>query len=472
MTNIVLILTLIVFTLLALLFLVRVLFKKHLLKDLSDDAAEKSFQFNEMLKMAFPALLIYALLYFIFLIVLIIYYGDEGTIEGIRVALESPDKGLNTTNWLPMLFGIYLDIWILLHIIDMDCRTRNKPFLLFFRTVNTNTGVAKWNILLLIVSIATLITSIVALSISHKYFICLPLFVAATISMIVNLIVGEDDDWRVKKPSQIKWTPRDQDGKVRIKAGSQDAKTPVVRNFKWLLKDKWGIPSDPSDVAKVTLYKEDWEEPDPELRKKNPFYGISDDGTTFNWLYMAGENLDKSAPIVVQGPDSDDNDSEQQAIDTILQSASDIADKYNMADFEIPELLLTFCQSDEIKYTVDEESNAIKRFNSTDNNGKPILEYFRFASETLYDKEGDCDCKSVLAYRLMNAMGIDVKLVSVCTNGSAVPTHVAIIFKDDTNRYQKLANYPDYTYCEATSKGWKIGVIPEEVDENSIKILA
>ena len=473
--NNVLIVTIIVFGILGILFLARVLLKKRLLKELGDEAADNAFKFGEMLKMAYPALLIYALLYVLFLIALMIYYSGEGSLEGIRAAIESPYKGLNATDWMPTLFGIYLDIWVALHIIDMDCRSRNNPFMLFFRTVNTNTGVAKWNIMLLIVSIATLIASYTTLSTTHSYFIGLPLFAAATISMIVNLIVGPNDDWYVKKPSQIKWESHDKDGKVKIKAGSQDlannGKTPVERTFKWILKDKWGIATDPSDIVKITFYKEDWEEPDPEMRKKNPFYGVSDDGKTFNWLNMASD-LSKSIPVVLQGPDNNDNDTEQRAIDTILQSAFDIADKYNMADFEIPELILTFCQSDEIKYVVDEKSVAINRFNSTNTDGDPALEYFRFASETLYDKEGDCDCKSVLAYRLMNAMGIDVKLVSVCTNGSAVPTHIAIIFKDDTNRYRKLAQYPDYTYCEATSNGWKIGDIPEIVDEKTIKILA
>ncbi len=473
MSNIILIITIAVFVLFALLFLARVLFKKHLFKDLSTSTSNQAFNFNEMLKMAYPALLIYAVFYAIFLIVVFIHYSGEGSLEAMRAAIESPDKGLNAVEWIPMLIGIFLDFWLALHIFDMEFRSRNKPFLLYFNTVSTNTGVAKWNITLIILSLSTLIASFVLMAKDHIFYICMPLFLAATIAMIVNLFVGQDEDWKVKKPSKIKWTPSGNDGDVRIKAGSDsdNNKTPVERKFGWNLKDKWGIDADASDAVTVKLYKEDWDEPEPELRKQNPFYGDADGNAFHKWVYAAGDNLEASAQIVVKGPDSDSNDSEQQALEAILQSASDIADKYGLAEFEIPELLLTFSQSDQIRYVVDQESAAIKRFNETDSNGDPILEYFRFASETLYDSEGDCDCKSVLAYRLMNTLGIDVKLVSVCTGGSKTPTHVAIIFKDDTNRYKKLDKYPGYTYCEATSKGWKIGVVPDDVDESSIKIL-
>ena len=225
-------------------------------------------------------------------------------------------------------------------------------------------------------------------------------------------------------------------------------------------------------IISFILYKEDWDEPYSQLRKKNPFYGISDDGTTMNWLFAIGQNIHQSATQVVGGPDDDQYQSEQDALDLIVQSAIDIADKYGLADFEVPELLLSFSQSDEIKYNEDQNSAPINKFHITDADGTQRLEYFRFAAETLYDREGDCDCKSVLAYRLLKTLGMDVKLIDICDKGASTPTHAAIMLKDDTNRYPKCTKYPEYTYCEATSNGWRIGNIPEDFDPLSIGILA
>jgi hypothetical protein len=306
------------------------------------------------------------------------------------------------------------------------------------------------------------------------------LFFAITLALGINIVVGDDSDWNVKKPSQVKWTPSSGHDKVRVKAGTQGqgatvvpvGKTPVEHIFHWNLKDKWGINPDSADVAKVTLYKEDWEGADPEMRKKNPFYGLADDGTSMRWIESAGGNLSVAVPLVVQGPDTSNEKTEELALNAIVDSALDVADKYNLADFEVPELLLTFSQNDEIEYKEDQESSPINQFNVTDENGEERLEYFRFAAETLYDLEGDCDCKSVLAYRLLKTLGMNVKLVSICDKGSNTPSHAAIIMKDETTRYKKCSKYPEYTYCEATSEGWKIGEVPEGMDEKSISILA
>ena len=470
------------FALFGLLFLFRVVFRKRMLKDVSDEAAKQAFKFKEFLKMAYPAVLIYSILYLFFLLSVVFFYGGFGNLNGVLTGINSGDNRMEASDWIPGLLAVFVAIWLILHVIDMDCRSRNKPFATFLKAVNTNTGVTKWNFYILGISLVMLILAIIVIIVTgNQYYICLPLFIAVTIAMFVNIFYGGSDaDWYVKKPSQIHWKPSGESNKVRIKAGTQDdgtsgtdvvpeGKTPVEIEFKWNLNDKWGIPPDDSNVVKVTLYKEDWDEPDPELRKKNPFYGISDDSSEPNWLSAVGNGIVNSAPIVLQGPDSDTNHSEQNAMDSIVSSAMDIADKYNLADFEIPELLLSFSQS--IEYKEDQLSDPIKQFNIV-KDGLEHLEYFRFAAETLYDRQGDCDCKSILAYKLFKTLGIDVKLVDVCDKGSSTPSHAAIIINDKTNRHPKCAKYPEFTYCEATGEGWRIGIIPENIDENSIRVIA
>lgn len=466
--NIIWIITFVLLTLFLILFVVRVIQKKRLLTDVGDAMAQQAFNFKEFLKMAYPAVFFYALLYVVFLA--LCAFGVFGDIE----------TEMNAAKWMPSLFALYGALWLLLHIIDMDCRSRNQPFALVLRTINTNTGVSVWNFVLLGISLIVIILSLIEIAASHRYYICLPLFSAVLISVLINLFVGPDSDWYVKSPSEETWRPNDyaDPEKVKIKAGLQDdgqeqtkspnnpnGKTPVECVFNWDLKDKWGIALDAADKVKVTLFKEDWEDPQTDLRQKNPFFGKDANGD-LKWK-QATADLAKSAKSVVQGPDGNGENSEQVALETIVNNAMAIASKYNMAGYEVPELLLNFCQY-AIEYKIDNESNPINHWN--DENGK--LEYFRFAIESVYDKEGDCDCKAVLACRLLKVLGMDAKLVSVCDKGETSPNHVAVILKDSTGRYKKCPGFPEYTYCEATGEGWRIGEMSEEIDPNSIRVLA
>jgi len=466
--NFIWIITIILFALFLILFVVRVIQKKRLLSDVEDTVAQQAFSFKEFLKMAFPAVFFYALLYVVFLALCACkVFGDIET-------------EMNAAKWMPSLFALYFAIWLLLHIIDMDCRSRNQPFALVLRTINTNIGVNVWNFVLLGISLVVIVLSLIEIAVSQRYYICLPLFSAVLISVLINLFVGTDADWYVKSPSEETWRPNDyaDPEKVKIKAGLQDdgqgqdkqpnnpkGKTPVERVFNWNLKDKWGIAPDAADRVKVTLFKEDWEDPQNDLRKKNPFFGKDANGD-LKWK-QAASDLANSAKVVVQGPDGNGENSEQVALETIVNNAMAIASKYNMAGYEVPELLLNFCQY-AVDYKKDNESSPINQWN--DDNGK--LEYFRFAIESVYDKEGDCDCKAVLACRLLQVLGMDAKLVSVCEKGTTVPNHAAVILKDNSGRYKKCPGYPEYTYCEATGEGWCIGEMSEEIDPNSLRVLA
>lgn len=393
------------------------------------------------MKIAYPAALIYAALYVVFILL-------------CRFILI----GVPAWCFLLSVF-FYPIIWLVLY---SRCR-HNVSCASSMKAITTNIGVGGWNIILLVVSIILLVLPLIYRGFSYQ---CVPLFIIVAFSALINLRAGVKEEWHIKSPTETrwgKWSPTPD--KVRVKVGSQNDdsnKTIVEREYKWEMKNKWNIKTTPDDDVRITFFKEDWEGEEPLMRKNNPFWGK--DGT-LNWL-LAQQNLADSTKIVLGGPNNGYK-SEEEMLKTIVDSAIAIANKYNLAAFEVPELLLTFCQYN-VTYKVDEESTPINQFRNEDG----ILEYFRFASETLYDKEGDCDCKAILAYCLMNALGLDAQLVTICKKGQTVPTHVAMIVKDEDNRFKKCAKYPEYAYCEATGEGWKIGNIPKEFDENTMQILA
>ncbi len=458
----------VLFALFVVLFLVRVLRKKAQLKDGLDGGVNQIFNFNEFLKMAYPTSFIYAILFFLFLI---------PTAMGVWGDVEH----WNVSDWILPMIGVYIALWLTLHVIDMDCRSRNVPSAVVLKFINTNTGVGFWNYVLLLVSIVILVVSAIMVVDYHIYFVCGPLFMAVTFGVLINLFMGSSDDWNVKKPSQQIWRPQDGEvapEKVKIKAAVKKGSTVIVptnpamatkkaveRSFDWNLKEKWNI--DVNEQVKVTLFEEDWTDPKQEARQTNPFYGEIAEGD-MKWQ-EASIDLKNSVLELLQGPALAGETSEQDALSAIINSAVDIADKYNLADFEIPDLLLHFCQSS-IQYVPDQDSIPIKKFNIKIND-EDHLEYIRFASESLFDKEGDCDCKSILAYKLLTMLGKEVKLIELGKKGSSSPSHAALLLKDESNRYEKCKNYPEYSYCEATGEGWEIGMFPEEMDEDSIRII-
>ena len=83
----------------------------------------------------------------------------------------------------------------------------------------------------------------------------------------------------------------------------------------------------------------------------------------------------KRAQEVLAGAQTTDG-CEEIALAKILNSAYQLTLQYGLADFEMYDLLLGFVQSN-VHYETDDKSESI---------GK-VLEYFRYASETLYEKK-------------------------------------------------------------------------------------
>ena len=160
------------------------------------------------------------------------------------------------------------------------------------------------------------------------------------------------------------------------------------------------------------------------------------------------------------------------ALSQIIQSAEDVCDKYHLAEYEMYDLLLKFCQMN-IEYKVDDECDSIGR----------RTEYFRFPGETLFDLEGDCDCKSVLAYSLFSLLGADAELVTVCINSDHNPNHLrnhaALILKNNPNKVKLPPTYPlvnlkgigSVVFCDATAEGMPPGEYSPDMDLDSVTII-
>lgn len=376
------------------------------------------------INMAYPAAVIFAFLYAIIIAI--------GSLTGM-INLES-------TYVIAGFFLLYLVLWGTLFLIDWDRRSRNLPAVLWIESICRNTGIKEWNYILIVVAI---LGCIVSVFISP---VLLPLVVVIAIGTLINQFYYSDKDWKVKSPSDNIWNlfHPDDEKDVRVKTQGQDDaesfapdpnKTLVTKKFIWKLEQSFGI-KDLDNVAEVQLYKEDYEKPDEFVRKENPFRKKR--GT-----------FQEKVPKVLKGPQTS-KVMEERALRCVIESAGDICKRYNLADFELLELLVHFCRHC-LHFQMDIGGVGINA----------NADYVRFPSELLYDEYGDCDCKSALAYRLLETLGLNVKYVTTAKKTVEGTAHAFLLINvrnDNYNfskKYQTLTSprFKDYAICEPTSGG-------------------
>lgn len=125
-------------------------------------------------------------------------------------------------------------------------------------------------------------------------------------------------------------------------------------------------------------------------------------------------------------------------------------------ELDVLQFALNFVQEPNITYVLDEKSAPIEF----------AKEYMRFPDEVLYDKQGDCDCKSALTAALFLALGYKVVFLL-----SQKLKHAAIgVECKDAAWLSGLSNADDvamehngvqYLYCETTGAGFHVGQIKE-----------
>ncbi|MCR5568481.1 MAG: hypothetical protein K6G31_04320 [Paludibacteraceae bacterium] len=134
------------------------------------------------------------------------------------------------------------------------------------------------------------------------------------------------------------------------------------------------------------------------------------------------------------------------------------SEKLNKAD--ALQFILDFVQEPNIKYQYDSESSAI---------GNP-KQYVRFPDETLYDKVGDCDCKTMLASQLFKECGFDTLfLISTTYQHAALAVAcdqelLDLLNNARVNATKLVHNGVEYLFCETTGDGFKVGQIVDGED--------
>jgi len=99
-------------------------------------------------------------------------------------------------------------------------------------------------------------------------------------------------------------------------------------------------------------------------------------------------------------------------------------------------------------------------------------DYWRYPLETLYERTGDCECKSILLASLLLTMGYRVVSFEIPPDGPDMPGHVAIGVEVPKGVVGRFAPYQgrQYFFLETTASGWSIGEVPEDFNPKGIEV--
>lgn len=209
---------------------------------------------------------------------------------------------------------------------------------------------------------------------------------------------------------------------------------------------EWKLDSELGHVLYGTIVLNIDQEALRQLRKLNPFqvYG-QPEGDTYE------RNIENMFAYIHSAP------SHMEHIKTIANYISKSVNDANLPSLDLVQFALDFAQEPNIRYVVDQDSSFINY----------AKEYMRFPDEVLFDKEGDCDCKSSLTAALLQQLGYSVVfLLSTQLQHAAIGVELKEEWLDqiaieDIDKVVMFHNGKRYIYCETTGDNYRVGKIQE-----------
>ena len=399
--------------------------------------------------LAFPAMLIYVLLFSVFSNLFLNYKLITPVGEIISYSVS--------------MVLIYALIWWLLLMIKTDLGNQNNTFMPLLQLINRNTGIKGWNSFLILVSAIGMAFTLFINEGTGGY-VFFPLFLVIFFATFYNSVVFPGQPWQINNTLSDIIKPDQQTRRTRSQAQASTGKT-INLEFNWDLSKVDGLGS--TEIIKITgqVNEDDFKAP-YNIRNKNPFFG--EENGTPKWQKVwnfdsqnppqaTSINFDEFNKMIIEVVKNSPDKSQDNLIKSIIEKCNEVVQKNNLAHYELFNLITNFCQH-QVNYKLDGESTSI---------GKNAEEYVRFPIETLFDKEGDCDCYAALVYRIFKSLNLgldDVKYGIADVVG--VGKHAFLLIKKDgkiplTPNISTHNNLPglqgEYAFCEATSRGWKIG---------------
>lgn len=398
--------------------------------ELSEYCADNTYSKNDT---ALLASIVYSVLF------LIMYFINVGLFQ-MPILLK--DRFFLTN--ILILYLFYYVIWVALHFWKTYRTEQLNTIQPIIDNLDKSLGVRYLDVLIVVLGFLAAFFSLF-----YFDYQFVPLIMAIVTGCLVNMTVkGTRGQWKIDDPYKVSSF----DGTKNY----DDSKT-----FEWSLTSM-----DNRDKVKghITLYYNS--EDIKTLRLQNPFFL-----ETKMTPKLYDSYIDRMRNYLKEHPDTLEN------VRLISDYIDKISRKFSLSELEKVQFTMDFVQQ-AIEYADDAYSVAISE----------PLEYMRYPDETLFDKCGDCDCKSFLACELLLCGGYDVLFMQ-----SRKLKHIAIAIRlpevdykneiydvlypsdesENKTRYEDIVvgiGEREYVFCE-TSRDCYIGEIPsgESVEDYETK---
>ena len=326
-----------------------------------------------------------------------------------------------------ILVLFYYVLWAIVRAVKIELMENSPAFQYKLDLFNKNLGISFLNILILFMASVAIVFTFF-----YYDYDFAPLIWAIMFGVSVNMFQQKANKrWIVKSDfNETEDVDEENDDDAEMKNPDGD----IARSYEWDL--------DSSNYGKgeihgsLTLYFRATEI--VAMRHCNPFFSqrkdLLDKDCILNMFYFLKEHkafLDR--------------------VKYIVYNIKKIASKYSLSKLDTIQFVLDFVQEPNIAFQINKESKTLNYYDA----------YIRFPDETLYDKTGDCNSKSLLAAMLFHIMGYDVLyLFSRSRQHAAVGLKVDVFNLKGVNKenlVEYCGNY--YVYCETTGDKFVVGDI-------------
>ena len=329
-----------------------------------------------------------------------------------------------------ILIAAYYLLWALVRLIKIDCIESSNSFQPKLDLLNKNVGLNFMNL-------AIVILSIVALYFTYEYYDydLLPLIWAIGFGVSVNMsLKGANRPWRISFSYNETEGDEEEEEEEEVKNPPGD----ISRTYEWDLDISY---SSTQLHGNLILYFSASEMDD--VRHCNPFFAQRKDKSDKEYILDMFHFLKEHRPFLAR-------------VKYVAHYINDTINKQNLTPLDKIQFTLDFIQEPNIQFANNKDCKVVNYYEN----------YIRYPDETLYDKEGDCNSKSLLAAMLFHVMGFNVLyLASRRHQHSAIgievnPRDLAEGWYGSSKKVKDMTILVDgkhYIYCETTGDRFSIG---------------
>jgi hypothetical protein len=354
------------------------------------------------------------------------YYIDR--LPLMRVSIFTP---LRTIIYTLALIAAYYIIWAIVRTIKIEYIERSQSIQPKIDLFNKTLSIGKMDLYIVICAVTAVI-----LTFFYYRTNFLPLAFAMIHGVLVNRFAfGSRSPWKIRTSFHDEEDDENDADSDKVENPSSDDENAIVVDYKWELGSITGKTLE----GKLQLYFPNGYVDD--LRRCNPFYMQKTDGTNKKIIQSMFTTLTEHPDFLAR-------------LEYVGQYIKTKAKESNLEIYDELQFALDFVQEPNITFRLDNLSSPINN----------LTRYIRFPDETLYDKEGDCDCKAFLAAMLFYVMGYDVLYLASreyqhAAIGIRVPENLKEFYNDEKVLAEKCVEFEgdQYIICETTGDEFKVG---------------